>query len=183
LELLVDTKSRDSAFGVVLFGIGVFVTAESLRMIHVATLPPFQITDLIVTPGLLPCILGLFLAFFSLLLLIETVKGAGSPGKALAENLKTAWRGILAAFGDPDFRIMLAGVAWMFVYIFFILGEIPFWLGASGFLLILFVFLRFTGRGMGFPAVREIGTLALVTAGSVILIMALFQGVFKTTLP
>jgi hypothetical protein len=178
-----DEKSKDSVFSLILLAIGAFATVEAVLMIRLAAKPPFRIANIWISPGLLPCVLGILLMFLATLLLLGGLRGEENRRNAIGRRLLAAGRGVLAAMRKRDSLVMLVGVIWMFLYSFFILGAIPFWLSGSGFLLILLVFLRSAALGLRPPPAADFFKLALVSAASTALILALFEGIFKTSLP
>jgi hypothetical protein len=178
-----DEKHRDTVFGVVLFILGAYVATESVLMIGRAAGPPLRIDRLSVSPGILPLILGLALILFSVLLTVLSLKGADEPRRVFLGRLKAAWAAARSAFGDDDFLAMLIGVVLMFVYCFFVLGNVPFWGGAVGFLLLLMTFLHCAGPAVRFARAVNLGVIALTTVVSVGLVVLLFEIIFKTVLP
>ncbi|MDR1520253.1 MAG: hypothetical protein LBU23_08965, partial [Planctomycetota bacterium] len=115
--------------------------------------------------------------------LLGGLRGEENRRGAVGRRLLAAGRGALAAMSKRDSLVMLVGVIWMFMYSFLILGAIPFWLSGSGFLLILLVFLRSAALGLRLPPAADFLKLALASAASTALILALFEGIFKTSLP
>jgi hypothetical protein len=178
-----DEKRKDTVFGVILFVLGAYVTTESVLMIGRAAGPPLRIDRLSVSPGILPLILGLTLLFFSVLLIVLSLKGVDEPRRVFLEHLKTACAAARSAFGDDDFLIMLIGVVMMFVYCFFVLGNVPFWGGAVGFLLLIMTFLRCAGPVVRFARAADLGVVVLTAVVSVGLVVLLFENIFKTVLP
>jgi hypothetical protein len=178
-----DEKLKDTVFGVVLFVLGAYVATESVLMIGRAAQPPLRIDRLSVSPGILPLILGLALVFFSVLLVVFSLEGADDPRRVFLERMKTAWTAARSAFGDDDFLTMLIGVVMMFVYCFFVLGNVPFWGGAAGFLLLIMTFLRCAGPVVRFARTVQLGVIVLTSVVSVGLVVLLFENIFRTVLP
>ena len=78
---------------------------------------------------------------------------------------------------------MLIGVILLFVYCFAVLGNLPFWSGSVGFLLILMTFLRFARPMARFVRAANLGGIVLAALASASLIVFLFEDVFGTVLP
>ncbi|MDR0441100.1 MAG: tripartite tricarboxylate transporter TctB family protein [Candidatus Accumulibacter sp.] len=178
-----DEKHRDTVFSVILFVLGTYVVTESILMIGRATQPPLRIDRLSVSPGMLPLILGLALVFFSVLLAVVSLKGVDDPLRVFPKRLKTAWVAVRSAFSDDDFLIMLIGVTMMFIYCFFVVGSVPFWGGAFGFLLLIMTFLHCAGPVVRFARATRLGVIVLTALISVGLVVLLFENIFKTVLP
>jgi hypothetical protein len=178
-----DEKHRDAVFGVVLFVLGAYVVTESVLMIGRAAGPPLRIDRLSISPGLFPLILGVALILFSVLLTVLSLKGADEPRRVFLGRLKTACAAARSAFGDDDFLAMLIGVVMMFVYCFFVLGNVPFWGGAVGFLLLIMTFLRCAGPAVRFARAARLGVITLTAIVSASLVVLLFENIFKTVLP
>jgi hypothetical protein len=168
-----DNKSKDSVFAVVLILLGCFVLYEGVAMVNRASKPPYNVTEFSISPGMMPVVLGGALVLFSALLLAKTLWGTGRPMSSLAAHLKTSSVRFGKALGEVDTRSMAISVVIMAVYTFFILGDVPFWIGAMLFLVGLMLFLR-AGKAW---------TIVAVSGVSVTLIILLFQNFFKTTLP
>ncbi|MDR1709093.1 MAG: tripartite tricarboxylate transporter TctB family protein [Candidatus Accumulibacter sp.] len=181
--MAMEDRHKDTVFGVILFVFGAWVTAESVRMIGQAAGPPLRIKQLSVSPGLLPLVLGLILMFLAVLLAASSLKGVENPGRALAGRLKGAVLASRAAFGDRDFRSMLAGLVMMFAYCYLFVGNVPFWGGAFIFLLVIMSFLRQADRTKPPARAADFGLFALVSAAVVGIVVLLFENIFGTVLP
>ncbi|MDR2391650.1 MAG: tripartite tricarboxylate transporter TctB family protein [Planctomycetota bacterium] len=178
-----NPKQKDCVFGIVLLIIGAYATIESALMIRQAAGPPYRVDTFGISPGMLPLILGIFLLFFSFLLLVSSVAGSENAPGMLADHARNIGRGVVSAFADHDFRIRLAGIALMFGLCFLVLGEIPFWLAGSLYLFLTFLFLRPAASETGFPSALDIVRLAAISVVTVAAILVLFEKLFKTTLP
>lgn len=168
-----DTKSKDTVFSVILIALGAYVLWEGTGMVARASRPPFNITHFRISPGMLPVMLGGALIFFSLLLLIGSLRGQSRPLQILAARLKSAAASFRCALGEADMQSMIVSVIIMAVYTFIILGRVPFWLGSVAFLVGLMLFLR-AGR---------LWVIVAASGASVALIIVLFENFFKTILP
>lgn len=168
-----SSKTKDCAFAVLLILFGGVVLHESFKIVARATKPPYNITDFSISPGMLPTVIGFGLVVFSVLLLLKTLKGEERPLAALAGNVGAAASGVARALGDASVRNMLIGVVIMAVYTFFIVGSVPFWMGAGLYLLAIMLFLR----------AGKVWVIVLSSALSIAAIILLFEIFFKTTLP
>jgi hypothetical protein len=178
-----DEKKRDTVFGVLLFLLAAYIVAESFLMIGRAAGPPLRIDRFAISPGMFPLVLGGLLAAFAALLVFNSLRGEVAPCRILAERLKAAFAASRSVFGNDDFVTMLIGVALMFVYCFFVIGNIPFWSGAVGFLLVMMSFLRLAGPAMRFVRAANLGVIVLTAVVSASLIVFLFENIFGTILP
>lgn len=168
-----DKKNKDSVFAVILIIVGMYVVWEGLGMVGRAAKPPYNISHFSISPGMLPVVLGAGLIFFSLLLLMGSLRGEAKPLAALAARIKSLSLCFGRAIGEADIRSMAVSVVIMAIYTFFILGNAPFWIGAVAFLVGLMLFLR-AGR----PWV-----ILTASGASVALIILLFENFFRTILP
>ena len=168
-----DKKTKDSVFAVILIVLGVYVVWEGLAMVSRASEPPYRIEQFRNSPGMLPVVLGAGLIFFSLLLLAGALRGETHPVSSLRTHLKTGSIRFGRALGEIDVRSMTVSVVIMAIYTFFVLGNVPFWLGALAFLAGLMLFLR----------AGKLWVILTASAVSVALIIILFQNFFKTVLP
>lgn len=168
-----NKKSRDSVFAIVLILLGGYVLYEGLAIVNRASRPPYNIADFGISPGMLPVVLGAALVFFSLLLLGNTLRGEHRPVSTLVSHLKTTSTRFGRALGEVDIRSMLISVGIMMIYTFFILGNVPFWLGALIFLVCLMLFIR----------AAKMWVILASSIASIAAIVLLFENFFKTTLP
>lgn len=124
------------------------------------------------SPGFMPTIIAAFLIVMAVTLLLQSVKGSSVAercrqlGAALPRTLhsRTFWRAVI-------------GLAIFAVYIFGMLGRLPFWL-ASFIVLLAILFYLNQPKGM-----KSIVTLALIGVLSVAGIILLFQVAFSVPMP
>lgn len=167
-------KTKDCVFSVILLLVGGFVVVEGLRMVELASNPPFRIQQFRISPGMLPTVLGGGLIVFALLLLASSLRGEGaSPASSLVRHLSASSVRIRKALGDADVESMIVCVIIMANYTFFILGVVPFWLSSAIILLELMFYLR----------ASKWWVILSVSAASIIALIILFEKVFGTTLP
>lgn len=169
-----NNKTKDCVFSVVLAALGIYVLVEGLRMVVRASKPPYNIDAFRISPGMLPVVLGLALLVFTGLLLVRTLRGANDePAGSLVMHLRAASVRFRAALGEANVKTTVVSTVIMFIYTFFVVGEVPFWIGGFLFLVALMWYLRATRLWV-----------IVVTSGTVVaLTVLLFQVFFKTTLP
>lgn len=168
-----DKKTKDSVFAIILILVGAYVLWEGMAMVNRAAKRPYNISHFSISPGMLPVVLGAGLILFSLILLVNSLQGEAKPVAALSARLKASSLRFGKAVGEVDVRSMAVSVVIMFVYTFFILGNVPFWIGAVVFLVGLMLFLR-AGR---------LWVILAASGASVAAIILLFENFFKTILP
>lgn len=168
-----DKRNKDSVFAVIFMMVGMYVVWEGLGMVDKAAKPPYNISHFSISPGMLPVVLGAGLLFFSLLLLIGSLRGDAKPFAVLAARIETLSLRVRHAIGEADVRSMTVSVVIMAIYTFLILGNAPFWIGAMTFLVGLMLFLR-AGR---------LWVILTASGASVALIILLFENFFRTILP
>ena len=163
-----DTKQKDFTISLVLSLVGIYATVEGIRMYLKATQPPFGITNLSISPALLPIILGTLLLLLSLVLFIQSLKGSSL---SLRFSLLFGWFG--HAVKDTDIRMMVGGMAIMAVYAFLLIGLLPYYLASVIFLIALMLFLRAS------TIVKSI----IISIAAVGMVILLFQYGFNVSLP
>lgn len=168
-----DKTTKNSLFCVILVLLGGYVVYEGMNIVDRASKPPFNIKDFSISPGFFPVVLGIALIIFSCVLLIINLKDESSPLRALYTHLQTSSRAMDNALCEPDTLRVIVCVGIMFVYSFFFLGQVPFWIGAFLFLVVLIRFLR----------ASKLWIIALTSGLTVYGIVVLFQDFFSTALP
>lgn len=168
-----NKKSKDSVFAVFLILLGAYVVYEGMNIVNRASKPPFNISSFSISPGMMPVILGAALVVFSFLLLVVTLRGEKRPLSSLASHLKVTSLRFGQAVGEIDVLRMIGSMALMFVFTFFIVGNVRFWLGACLFLVVLMLYLR----------ASKPWVVLIASCVSVALIVLLFEGFFSTSLP
>lgn len=168
-----DKKTKDCAFAAGLILFSLYVLYEGLNIIERASKPPFNIKSFGISPGMMPVVLAVALFAFSGILLFYTLRGETNIPAAFFRHLRAAVVGAGRAVRVPAVRRMAGGMLIMGLYSFFGLGDIPFWIGASIFLVVL----------MGFLRASKPWVIVIASGTSVALILVLFQILFKTSLP
>ncbi len=165
-----EKKTKDCVFALGLLILGMYVLYESWNILGRAARPPYNIKDFSISPGMLPMVLGCGLIIFCIALLIATLRGGDT---SLGNQLALAWNHFTRAIRTPDVISMIVSTIFMFIYTFFIIGTLPYWLGAAVFLIGLMLYLR----------ASKVYIIVLSSGVSIAIILLLFQNVFRTTLP
>ncbi len=166
-----EKKTKDCVFALGLLIVGLYVLYESWNILGRAARPPYNIKDFSISPGMLPMVLGCGLIVFCIALLISALRSNGDSG--LGKQLALAWSHFTRAIRTPDVISMIVCTCIMFIYTFFIIGSLPYWLGAALFLITLMMYLR----------ASKMYVIVLSSGISIAVIILLFQTVFRTTLP
>ncbi|HPZ15455.1 MAG TPA: tripartite tricarboxylate transporter TctB family protein [Sphaerochaeta sp.] len=163
-----DNKQKDFVISLALVALGVYTTVGGVNIYLRAAKPPYNITDLGISPGLLPIILGALLLILSLVLFFKTLKES-----SLAARTTTLALWFKDAAKNKDIQMMVGGMVIMAIYSFLLVGLLPYWIASTVFLIALMSFLRAS-------KFLTIVLVALIAVGSVIL---LFQVGFNVSLP
>lgn len=112
---------RDLVSSIVIFGIGVF------SMIHGGLMPVAQLTgspDLwYVAPGIFPVLTGAVLALLAVVLFVRAVRNGGLLGP---EDMQA----IRHYFTTREFFKLAAAIGFMAIYIFVLIGRLPYYLAS-----------------------------------------------------
>lgn len=122
-------SAADFISSVLLILFSVFVLVESLRM-------PLRGGRIIISPGLLPTVMGAILMILSVMLLVSAVKKRG-------HGFVKSW--VAVTLKDVEFKRWLAIASITGVYIFFI-GRVPFYLATFVYFIGIFLYLKSTGK-------------------------------------
>jgi uncharacterized protein YqhQ len=163
-----DSKQKDFTISLALVALGVYATVEGVRIYLKAAKPPYNITNLSISPALLPIVLGALLLVLSLTLFIKSLAES-----SVAERTTTLGQWFKGAVKDTDIQMMVGGMVIMAIYSFILVGLLPYWIVSTVFLVALMSFLRAT-------KFYKILLVALIAVGLVIL---LFQVGFNVSLP
>ena len=163
-----EKKCKDFVFSVVLTVLGIYVTVEGYRIYAYAAKPPYRIEQLSISPGFLPIILGVLLFVLSLVMMVKSLQDGGI--RTRFAELKS-WAG--PTFRNKNVHSMAIGIVIMAVYTYLLMGFLPFWASTFIFLAGLMFYLR-AGKWWKIIA---------VSAGSIILVILLFEVCFNAALP
>lgn len=168
-----EKKTKDFIFSFVLVILGLYVAIGGYMIYKRAALPPYNITQLSVSPGLLPVILGIALVFCSALLCARSLDRTNGLGDALRHKGADIKEWVDAAFHDKGYLFTIGGVAIMAVYTFVLLKFLPFWISSILFLVGVMLYLR----------AGKFWKIALSSCGAVGMVVLLFQVCFQAVLP
>ncbi len=166
-----EKKTKDCVFALGLLALGAYVIYESWNMLGRAARPPYNVKDFSISPAMLPMVLGFGLVLFCIVLLVSALKGGGE--NRLSAHLSAAGQRFAHAMRQRDTISMIVSTVIMFIYTFYLIGSMPYWLGAAIFLVAL----------MGFLRASRWYIILISSGASIALIIVLFQILFRTTLP
>lgn len=147
--------------------IGVYAVLESQNINKVYMARP-QHADILTSPSLTPTILGIGIIFCSILLLLRSLKGVG-----LATVVGDVGKAFGAFCSSKLIHFSLLGIAWMAIYIFFLVELLGYALSTLIFLIGIMLMLKATKK-------KWIAVISLV---SVVCVVVLFQIIFHIRLP
>ncbi|MDO4741265.1 MAG: tripartite tricarboxylate transporter TctB family protein [Eubacteriales bacterium] len=158
---------QDFLTALIVGAIGVYAVVESQNINKTYMARP-QHGDILTSPSLTPTILGVAIIFCALLLLLRSLKGTSVP--TIVGELSKSFKALCTS---KLIHFSLLGIAWMALYIFFLIELLGFALSSLIFLLGIMLILQATKK-------RWIVVISLV---AVIAIVVLFQGIFHIRLP
>ncbi len=126
------------------------------------------------SPGFMPTIISAFLLVMSVVLFFDSLKGS-----SISERCRQLGAAVPATLHSKVFWRAVIGLAIFAVYIFVLLGRLPFWLASFLVLLAILLYLNFEGKFQLKPVLR----LVLIAALSVGGIVLLFQVAFSVPMP
>lgn len=124
------------------------------------------------SPGFMPTIIAAFLLVMAAILFANSLKGS-----SVSERLSQLGAALPATLRSRTFWRAVVGLAIFAVYIFVLLGRLPFWLAS---LIVLLAILFYLNQPKG---MKSIVTLALIGVLSVAGIILLFQVAFSVPMP
>ncbi len=168
-----EKKTKDFIFSFVLMLLGLYVAVGGYMIYRKAALPPYNITQFSVSPGLLSVILGIALVGCSALLCFRSLDRANGFGNALRHRIADIKEWIGPALHDKGYLYTIGGVAIMAAYTFILLTFLPFWIASILFLVGVMLYLH----------ADKFWKIALSSCGAVGLVVLLFQVCFQAVLP
>jgi len=163
-----DSKQKDFTISLVLIAVALWALIGGIGIYLKAARPPYSITRLSISPGLLPIILGALLLVLSSVLFIKSAREIGLKNGFLAI---VGWG--KGAVKNSDIRSMVIGMLIMAVYGFLLIGKLPYWATALIYLVAIMVYLRAS-------KFWKIVVISCAVVGAIIL---LFQVGFNVSLP
>ncbi len=169
-----ESKTKEMVFSFALILTGIYVAIEGFRIYLRAASAPYFITEFSVSPGFIPCVLGIALILFSIIHLLSCLK---MEGKSSAEVLRIRWAEVGAWIKknrkSVDIAFTIGAVAIMAVYTYILMELLPFWAASMIFLAALFMYLR---AGKWWKNL-------IIAVLAVALIVVVFQYCFNAALP
>lgn len=165
-----DPKSRfgmDLVAGVIVLAVSVYVMCKSITFWKEDFVDVFYYSS-----GLMPMIIGICLFIFSVIYIRRTLKE--HPFKECLFDIKT----FCAEFvKSKNVHKALIGIAIFWVYIFIMLGRLPFWIATFIALSTLLIFINWE-KSFG-----KIAKLLLISACATFAIILVFQIIFNVPMP
>lgn len=153
--------------GLTIFTVSLYVIRKSIEFWKEDFVDVFYYSS-----GLMPMILGICLLVFSGLYVARTLRAHSFQACLL--DLQD----FLKAFvKDRNMHKSIIGIAIIWVYIYCLLGRVPFWLATCGTLAVLLVFVN------EHKDPKHILKLSLVSAGATFMIILVFQVIFHVPMP
>ncbi len=175
-----NKKTKDLILAVITLVFGIYVAIGGYNIYKIATVRPYNVPELSLSPGFLPLVLGILLIFFSLLLAFYSIKdkekGFGGSIKAHIHEMNVRFHETVK---DPNTYRMLIGMLIMFIFSFFLVGmrigsfKVPFYLSGGIFMIVLLLYL---GAAKWWQSI-------IITVLTMAVIVVLFQYGFRAILP
>ena len=148
--------------------IGVYAIVESQNINKVYMARP-QHGDVLTSPGLTPTILGIGILFCAILLLLRSLKGIG-----VAAVMRDVAKAAKALATSKLIHFSLIGIAWMALYIFFLIETLGYALSSLIFLIGIMSLLQAANKGqiIAWMVIYAAATFASAALGSAIALLA-----------
>ena len=148
--------------------IGVYAIVESQNINKVYMARP-QHGDVLTSPGLTPTILGIGILFCAVLLLLRSLKGIG-----VAAVMGDVAKAAKALATSKLIHFSLIGIAWMALYIFFLIETLGYALSSLIFLIGIMSLLQAANKGqiIAWMVIYAAATIASAALGSAIALLA-----------
>jgi len=157
----------DFLAGIVFFAVSIYVMCKSITFWKEDYVDVFYYSS-----GLMPMIIGICLCIFSTIYLIRTIKEHGLKNSVV--DLKNF---CVEFVKSKQVHKALIGIVIFWVYIFLMLGKLPFWLATF---VILSALLLFINWSKDWKKIVKLLCISAVATGSIILV---FQVIFKVPMP
>ena len=126
------------------------------------------------SPGFMPTIIAGALIIMAITLFVNSIKGS-----SISERCRQLGAAVPATLHSRGFWRAVIGLAIFAVYIFVLLGRLPFWLASFLVLLAILLYLNFEGK-FQFKPVLKLILIAALSIGGIVL---LFQVAFSVPMP
>ncbi|HAN42736.1 MAG TPA: hypothetical protein DCP98_04840 [Sphaerochaeta sp.] len=157
----------DLIAGCICFAVSIYVMLMSIKFWKEDFVDVFYYSS-----GLMPMIIGGCLCIFSVLYIVRTLKE--HPLKECLTDIKNFG---IEFVKSKNVHRSLIGIAIFWVYIFLMLGKMPFWLATFIALSALLLFLNFK------KSVWQVVKLLIISACATFAIVLVFQIIFKVPMP
>jgi hypothetical protein len=168
-----EKKTKDFWFSIFLALFSLFVIVSGYQIVHESYLSPYNIESFMLSPGLLPVVLGYVLLFCCILLFLQSTKSQNTRKETIIAHVNESKRWAESLKTNPNVFYTVGGVLIIFLYTFVLLANLSFIISSVIFLIILMMFLHAT----------NIWKIAIISIITVALIVLLFQVCFNTVLP
>lgn len=168
-----EKKTKDFIFSFVLMLLGGYVAVGGYLIYRRAALPPYNISQFRVSPGLLPVILGIALLLCSLLLCVRSLDRSQGVKAALHARIADIKDWLNPALHSKEYLFTIGGVVIMALYTFVLLAFLPFWIASIIFLISVMLYLK----------ADKLWKIVLCSCVAVGLVVLLFQVCFQAVLP
>ncbi len=157
----------DLIAGIVIFAVSIYVMIKSITFWHEDFVDVFYYSA-----GLTPMIIGVCLFIFSAIYIRRTLKE-----HSLKECLLDIKNFSIEFVKSKNVHKALVGLVIFWIYIFLMLGKLPFWLATFITLSALLLFINWK------KSVKQILKLLLISGVSTFMIILIFQIIFKVPMP
>lgn len=157
----------DFLAGVICFVVSIYVMCKSITFWKEDYVEVFYYSS-----GLMPMIIGICLCVFSIIYIIRTIKE--NNFKDCLADLKKFF---IEFVKNKQIHKALIGIAIFWIYIFLMLGRMPFWLATFIILSALLLFINWEKNW------KKIFKLLIISAASTGMIILVFQVIFKVPMP
>ena len=172
-ECKMDKKTKDFWFSCFLALFSLFAVISGYQIVHEASLPPYNIDSFVLSPGLLPVVLGYVLLFCSVILWIQSVRSELSIGESVRNHIHETKKWLESLKGNENVVYTLGGLLIVAFYTFVLLANFSFVVSSLIFLIALMLFLRST----------NLWKIVIISVVTIALLVLLFQVCFNTVLP
>lgn len=157
----------DFLAGVICFAVSIYVMCKSVTFWKEDYVDVFYYSS-----GLMPMIIGICLCIFSIIYIIRTIKE--NNFKDCLTDLKNFF---VEFVKNKQVHKALVGIVIFWIYIFLMLGKMPFWFATFIILSTLLLFINWEKNW------RKIVNLLIISAASTGMIILIFQVIFKVPMP
>jgi putative tricarboxylic transport membrane protein len=161
-----NLRRNDLIASLILLIVGIFVLGDSIKMTFFVKIPAIEEAGWFVAPGFFPLLLGIGLVIMSSIMLSISLREGGKgafPG----------WEKVRSFFKSKDEAIMVAEMALLFFYTFFLIRYLHFAIASFIYLLLAMWMVR----------AASWYKILIISGGVSIAVAYLFGNLFKIPLP